>query len=133
VPIAQVQHVCDLWKRQADDVIDRVRAGLGDPARAEQLEQAYRREVRPYLQTAWPRPRPLRGPGGQERTVLDELLPEAPAAVKADLQQVRDLCLGRRQLLSQQRRHWWLHSWLLLHVPLAVVLLCLGVVHALVA
>lgn len=38
-------------------------------------------------------------------------------------------CNERRQLLSQQRIHNWLHGWLCIHVPLSVTLLVLGVVH----
>jgi hypothetical protein len=131
LPIAQVHQVCAGWKRQADDLIDHAGAELKDKDRAEQLERVYRATVRPYLEDAWPRRTPLSGPAGQEQTGLETAVADAPEAVQADLRQVRDLCLARRDLLRQQRRHWWLHSWLLLHVPLAVALLALGIVHAL--
>jgi len=31
--------------------------------------------------------------------------------------------------LEQERIHRWLHIWLLLHIPLSVALLVLGVLH----
>ena len=32
-------------------------------------------------------------------------------------------------VLEQERIHFWLHAWLLLHVPLTIALLVLGVLH----
>ncbi len=46
------------------------------------------------------------------------------------LTQLAGLVEERRQLVDQERAHFWLHSWLLLHVPLSAALLVLGVAHA---
>jgi hypothetical protein len=51
--------------------------------------------------------------------------PEARPAVE----QMRNLCQRRRQLNVQQRLHFWLHSWLSIHLPLSVALLWLLVAH----
>jgi hypothetical protein len=50
--------------------------------------------------------------------------------VKEQLGQLETFCDERRQLGEQERLHRWLHSWLLVHIPLSVVLLVLGLAHA---
>jgi hypothetical protein len=61
---------------------------------------------------------------------LRDALPESfwPA-----LDSVQDACRERRQLHSQSRIQHWLHGWLLLHIPLSVALLILGLLHAVTA
>ena len=39
------------------------------------------------------------------------------------------MCEERRLLREQERMHFWLHSWLLVHVPLSAALLVLGAAH----
>jgi hypothetical protein len=51
--------------------------------------------------------------------------PEARPAVE----QIRALCQRRRQLNVQRTFHFWLHSWLSIHLPLSVVLIWLLVAH----
>jgi hypothetical protein len=51
--------------------------------------------------------------------------PEARPAVE----QIRTLCQRRRQLNVQRKFHFWLHSWLSIHLPLSVALLWLLVAH----
>jgi len=36
-------------------------------------------------------------------------------------------------LVLQERLHRWLHGWLLVHIPISLALVILGVVHAVVA
>lgn len=44
-----------------------------------------------------------------------------------------DLCQQRRQFAMIQRFHFWLHGWLLVHIPATVALYLVLVVHAVVA
>lgn len=61
---------------------------------------------------------------------LRTLLPVAAHAALADLE---DICGEARQLTRQERLHRWLHGWLLVHIPLSLVLILLGAVHAVMA
>jgi hypothetical protein len=54
-----------------------------------------------------------------------KLLPEAHAAVAM----LENLAEQRRQLDHQARLHWWLHSWLWVHLPLSAALIILMFVH----
>ncbi len=47
--------------------------------------------------------------------------------------QLLDLCEQRRQFAMIQRYHFWLHGWLLVHIPATVALYLVLVVHAVVA
>jgi hypothetical protein len=54
-------------------------------------------------------------------------MPVAAHGILADLQEI---CDERRQLIVQRKLHYWLHGWLLLHVPLSFAFLVLTAVHA---
>ena len=58
---------------------------------------------------------------------------DAPAAAAAALDRLEELCRDRRRLAEQERLHRWLHSWLLLHVPLSAALLVLSAAHVVTA
>ena len=62
----------------------------------------------------------------QLRAVLD---PDAHSVLEA----IEECCEQRRQFDLQTRLHWWLHSWLWIHLPLSMALLVLMFVHAYVA
>ena len=47
--------------------------------------------------------------------------------------QLLDLCEQRRQFAMIQRYHFWLHGWLLVHIPATVALYLVLIVHAVVA
>jgi hypothetical protein len=52
----------------------------------------------------------------------------APAAHPV-VDEIEALCFQRRQFELQRRLHHWLHSWLLIHAPLSIMLLVLLVAH----
>jgi hypothetical protein len=56
-----------------------------------------------------------------------------PQAAWAPITALEDVCEEKRQLDDQVRLHHWLHSWLLVHLPLSAALLLLAFVHALIA
>jgi hypothetical protein len=53
--------------------------------------------------------------------------------VDQELRGLEDLCREVHALNRQESAYWWLHSWLAVHVALAVALLVLVVVHGVVA
>ncbi len=46
---------------------------------------------------------------------------------------IEDVCEEKRQLDHQIRLHHWLHSWLLIHLPLSLALILLACIHAVIA
>jgi hypothetical protein len=59
------------------------------------------------------------------------LAASALGRLRPHLGQLAALCEERRLLAVQERLHFWLHSWLLVHVPLAGALPVLLVAHVL--
>jgi hypothetical protein len=127
-------------RRKADDITDRV-CGPFDPkaqratgrsaqeARG-QLRAFYEHEVRPFLARHPPRASPLSAAGQAAARFSRFCQLPALAAVRADVEQLAGLCEERRLLAEQERLHFWLNAWLLLHVPLSAALLTLTAIHA---
>jgi hypothetical protein len=144
-PYEQIPHLCKVMARKADQLIAKVwdvevqgtmmsiqvsQVGLG--ART-QLQEFYESQVLPFLSKPYERSS-LLARRLQAETAFSRLkaLPGL-ADVKAYIEEMELLCAERRQLAEQERFHHWLHGWLLIHVPLSVALLVLGVAHAVVA
>lgn len=53
-----------------------------------------------------------------------------PVAAHDVLRDLEEICEERRQLMLQRKLHLWLHTWLMVHVPLSFALLVLTAVHA---
>jgi hypothetical protein len=97
--------------------------------RSEHLKELYVVAVRPYLE----------GPGGGE-SVLTNRVKAAQLfrryrtvcgdELRGAVNDLESLCDECRRLRLQQRMSGWLQSWLLIHIPLSLALLVLGVVHA---
>ena len=144
-PFEAIPHLCRSLRTQADDLIKAVwtaampdsqksvmasQAGIG--ARV-QLQEFFEKHVRPYLAHPLP-PRSLLADALRTEATFSRFRAMPGLAAQADeLHQLEALCEERRQLAEQERLHYWLHGWLLLHVPLSVALLVLGIAHAVTA
>jgi hypothetical protein len=96
------------------------------------LRRFFLDEMRPFLERPKQRGQQLGDPAKASSAFagLRMLLPAAAHLTLADLE---DICDEARQLTRQERLHHWLHGWLLLHIPLSVALILLGVIHAVMA
>jgi hypothetical protein len=96
----------------------------------EALRAHYVQEIRPYLEIEpasdvrrlFARRELVAGYFGHLRTIM-------PVAAHQVLEDLESICEERRQLMVQRRLHRWLHTWLLVHVPLSFALLVLTAVH----
>lgn len=96
------------------------------------LRRFYLEEMRPLLEHPNAHGQRLKDPASASSAFagLRTLLPAAARAALADLE---DICDEARQLTRQEQLHRWLHGWLLVHIPLSLALILLGAVHALMA
>lgn len=147
-PYEQIPHLCEAMRREADALLDAA-CGAYEPvevsvvntmaamayasdARA-QLRDFYEQDVRPFLSQRPPRGNPLTNPVQVEaRFSKLRRLPEMDQFA-TEIDKLARFCEERRQLLEQERLHFWLHAWLLLHVPLSLALLVLGILHVVTA
>jgi hypothetical protein len=96
------------------------------------LRRFYLQEMRPFLEH--PERRGQRLGGAQKAaTAFAGLQTLLPAAARATLDDLADICDEARQLQRQARLHHRLHGWLLVHIPLSLALILLGAVHAVMA
>jgi hypothetical protein len=98
-----------------------------------QLQEFYESQVLPFLSGPFRRSALLAKPLQAENAFARLKALPGLVDVKAQIEEMELLCSERRQLAEQERLHRLLHGWLLLHVPLSVALLVLGVAHAVVS
>jgi hypothetical protein len=101
-------------------------------AESKPLRIFYFSEMRAFLEApAWHRYR--MGDAEKAKSAFAALRRLMPPAGQPALQDLEDICEEARQLVRQERLHRWLHSWLLVHIPLSLALMLLGAVHAIMA
>ncbi|AGA29125.1 hypothetical protein [Singulisphaera acidiphila] len=137
VPYEQIPHLCALLRRKSDAIIDAICGSFDAPlaeAGAEspraQLRQFYENEVRPFLGNPYLRKSPLATPGVLEAELAGISALSWTSDVDGPLKSLGALCEERRLLGEQERLHHLLHGWLVIHIPLSVALLVLGLAHA---
>jgi hypothetical protein len=96
------------------------------------LRRFYLQEMRPFLERPERRRQRL-GDAQKASSAFTGLETLLPAAARATLDDLADICDEARQLQRQARLHHWLHGWLLVHIPLSLALILLGAVHAVMA
>jgi hypothetical protein len=146
-PYEQIPHICAVMRRKGDALVQKIRGSAAAPGlvmgstlhmtfflnTTTQLIDFYEAQVRPFFGDRYDRSSPLANPV-QADAVFENLSGLAGTdELKELIEQFRILCQERRQLGEQERLYHWLHSWLLLHIPLSVLLFFLGAAHALVA
>jgi hypothetical protein len=86
----------------------------------------------PYLEGGRRSGSPLAARGEAERQFA-RLRASVPAPAHPVLDRMKDLTDLRRQWDAQLRITWWLHNWLLVHLPASVAMTAFMLVHAVVA
>lgn len=92
------------------------------------IEEALGAEIGPYLETgraASPRWTTREG----QQWYFDDLRLRVVPELRTLVGQLEELCDRRRQLVLQQRLHFWLHNWLWVHLPLSLGLMLLLAAH----
>jgi hypothetical protein len=145
-PYEQIPTICEVMRRRIDALVHKVShpkmemsidASTLQVSRflntSRQVLEFYEQQVRPFLSEEFDRGSPLANPVKAAAT-FDKLAELSGSGDLGDLvAEMRLLCEERRRLAEQERLHHWLHGWLAVHIPLSVVLLFLGIAHAVVA
>jgi hypothetical protein len=123
-PYEQIPHVARVLLQKADALIDSLctNAGLDDETQTK-LREVYECDIRPFLA------RRLGPDHAGIHFARYDVLPGL-MRVKNQIVQLEQWCGERRLLDEQERLQRWLHGWLLVHVPLSIALLVLGLAHA---
>jgi hypothetical protein len=102
------------------------------PAEArDAMRSHYLQEMRPFLMDdPVALSRKLFGDRERVTAYFGHLRTIMPVAAHDLLRDLEGICEERRQLAMQKKLHLWLHTWLMVHVPLSFALLVLTAVHA---
>ncbi|MBC7852003.1 MAG: hypothetical protein IAF94_01065 [Pirellulaceae bacterium] len=93
-----------------------------------QLAAALRQEVDPFLRRGWTATGNFAS-AAKARLYFDNLRQQSPVSVHSAIERIEALCQRRRELAMQARLQFWLHAWLLVHLPLSILLLVLLAGH----
>ena len=127
----EIPHVRAQLRAEADEMVEKleIEAEHDDKVR---FRNAYQSSIRPFLvdqQQAG-----LALADEKKATVVFESIRRAvPAAMHPLLGNLESICEEERQFIRQRKLYHWLHVWQLVHVPLSIMLLVLGGVHAVMA
>lgn len=122
--------------------IPRVRRQLRDEAdalvaAAEPLRLTYQTRIRPFLETPDLASADMTSAdlavSARAAELFQSLRTASPTYLRPVIDDLENICEEQRQLVLQRRLYHWLHVWQLVHVPLSIVLLILGGIHAVVA
>jgi hypothetical protein len=86
-------------------------------------------ELIPYLEEGHRSRSPLAIPADAEQRFA-RLREAVPPEARQTLDRLQELANTRRRWDTQSRIHFWLHNWLLLHLPLSVAMTTLMLLHA---
>jgi len=107
-------------------------AGAVTEQEAAPLREFFRREMEPFFAEPRTKGHVLADPG-RARGAFEQLRKLVPPALHTMVGDLENICDEQRQLTRQALLHRWLHGWLLLHVPVSLVLILLGAIHAVMA
>jgi hypothetical protein len=124
-----VDGICGPFVPEELDIESTRRAGALAGDAKKQLRAFFEVDVRPFLADRPPRVSPLYNPLQTEARFGKLRQLAGMDEMDEKLDELAKLCEERRLLRDQERIHFWLHSWLLIHVPLSVAILVLGVAH----
>ncbi|MGD1096546.1 MAG: hypothetical protein ABSB35_31705 [Bryobacteraceae bacterium] len=96
------------------------------------LRRVYLDRIRPFLILPEGNMNEFGNPN-RAAAVFESLHRLLPAEVHPVIEDLESICEEERQLIRQQRLYRFLHTWLLVHVPLSIALLVLAGIHAIVA
>jgi hypothetical protein len=116
----EIPHVRQQLREEADQLAEAAALVEVEHEDKVRFREIYAERIRPHLEQP-------------DAGLFQPLRLAVPASFHGLLDELEDICEEQRQLNRQARLYHWLHAWLLVHVPLSIVLLVLGGVHAVMA
>ncbi len=132
-PLSQLDEILLRMRDQSDDLYSKAVGELADEVARLRVQGFYLETARPWLSEVLPVDSPIaHAPISREIFAQTAKIQGGPNLM-AFLTRLEGYCNERRQLARQQQLHKILHTWLLIHVPLSVMLLILGIAHVITA
>jgi hypothetical protein len=116
----EIPHVREQLREEADQLVEDAASVEVEHDDKVRFREIYQAKIRPFLDQP-------------HAELFEPLRLMVAAPFHGVLDDLEGICEEERQLNRQARLYHWLHAWLLVHVPLSIVLLVLGGVHAVMA
>lgn len=128
----EIPHVREQLRQEADDLVETLESMEVEHDDKVRFREAYKARIRPFLEQPAQQGVAL---ADDEKAVVvfDSIRRSVPVELHPTLSDLESICDEERQLNRQRRVYHWMHVWLVIHVPLSIVLVVLGGVHAIVA
>jgi hypothetical protein len=105
---------------------------LAESLRSQYLNDFYRETLDPFL-TDGPRSGSILNSAAESVRIFARLRAAVPAEIEPAVERFEHFARFRRQWDRQVRITWWLHSWLVIHLPLSVAMTGFMIGHAILA
>jgi hypothetical protein len=127
----EIPHIRQQLREEADGLmeLEGLEVEVEDRVR---FKDAYRTSILPFLEKPHETGVAL-ADAQKSELIFDTLRRTMPQAVQGVVDDIENICEEERQLIRERKMYHWLHAWLLVHVPLSIVLLVLGGLHAIIA
>ena len=128
-PLSQVPELLSRMRGQADGLFAKALTEMVDTEARLRFQGIYLETIRPWLGEIIPVKSLLASAARSREFFSQAARLQGGAALAAFLESMETFCNERRQIVRQAKLQRLLHSWLLIHVPLSVMLLLLGLAH----
>jgi len=128
----EIPHVRQQLRQEADDLVGSLESMEVEHDDKVRFREAYKSMIRPFLDAPYQQGVAL-ADDQRSVTVFESIRRAVTSELHPALGDLESICEEERQLNRQRKMYHWLHVWLLVHVPLSIVLLVLGGVHAIMA
>jgi hypothetical protein len=128
----EIPHIREQLRQEAEDLVNTLEAMDVEHDDKVRFREAYKSTIRPFLEAPSQEGVAL-ADDQRSVTIFESLRRTVPAELHPALGDLEGICEEERQLNRQRKMYHWLHVWLVVHVPLSIVLLVLGGVHAIMA
>ncbi len=128
-PLSQIPELLSKMRGKADALFAKALGEMVDDEARLRFQGGYLETIRPWLGETVSENHLLASAVCSREFFGQATRLQGGAALASFFETMETYCNERRQLVRQVRLHRLLHAWLLVHVPLSVMLLLLGVAH----
>ncbi len=128
------------WEEKTNEIVSKhqstqpsiIISALSDYRSRREFHGFFKEQLHPYL-LAGKKSKSMLKSEPKCASIFRQIKSLFPDVIHPQIQELQELCDLRRALDRQKNYHWWLHSWLYLHLPLSISMFIVMLLHIAVA